>query len=150
MSREPEAGRLLFEVLNEIGIISQLARAQFESILPKGVLQPHFSVLNHLIRVSDGRTPNDLARAFQVPKTSMTHTLSGLEQRSWVELKPNPADGRSKLVWLTDEGRAFREQAIESMAPHIGGLIEALDLDDLFSTLPVLKELRETLDRLRD
>jgi hypothetical protein len=40
------------------------------------VTRPHFSVLNHLMRVEDGRTPLELARAFQVPKTTLS-TLAG-------------------------------------------------------------------------
>ncbi len=69
----------IFALFNEIGIINQLAAALFESRLPPGVLVSHFSVLNHLIRVRDGATPLQLANAFQVPKTTMTHTLAGLE-----------------------------------------------------------------------
>ena len=90
----PEDPSRYFELFNEIGIIEQLSRADFEARLPKGVLVSHFGVLNHLIRVGDGRTPLELARAFQVPKTTMTHTLAGLEKRKWVETRPNPEDLR--------------------------------------------------------
>jgi DNA-binding MarR family transcriptional regulator len=72
---------------------------------------PHFTVLNHLMRVEDGRTPLELARAFQVPKTTLP-LAGGAGEARWVEMKPNPDDGRSKRVWLTDAGRAFREEAI--------------------------------------
>jgi hypothetical protein len=62
---------LYFRLFNEIGIIEQLSRARFEARLPQGAPCPHFSVLNHLMRVEDGRTPLELARAFQVPKTTL-------------------------------------------------------------------------------
>jgi hypothetical protein len=71
----------LFPLFNEIGIIEQLSRARFEARLPQGVTGPHFSVLNHLMRVADGRTPLELARAFQVPKTTLSHTLGAGETR---------------------------------------------------------------------
>jgi DNA-binding MarR family transcriptional regulator len=73
--------RAIFRLFNEIGIIEQLSRALFEARLPKGVTRPHFSVLNHLMRVADGRTPLELARAFQVPKTTLSHTLAAGEAR---------------------------------------------------------------------
>jgi hypothetical protein len=66
-----------FTFFNEVGIIAQLSRAVLEAHLPDGVSASQFSILNHLIRVSDGRTPLELAKAFQVPKTTMTSTLSG-------------------------------------------------------------------------
>jgi DNA-binding MarR family transcriptional regulator len=144
----PEA--LAFEVLNEIGIIAQLSRAAFEARLPQGYLLPHFSVLSHLVRVSDGQTPLVLARAFQVPKTSMTHTLAGLERAGLVEMRPNPEDGRSKRVWLTAQGRAFRERAIAALGPDIADILAALPPGDLAQALAPLRRLRMYLDRARD
>ncbi|MEM6727650.1 MAG: MarR family transcriptional regulator [Pseudomonadota bacterium] len=141
---------LFFELFNEIGIIEQLSRAAFEAQLPPGVLVSHFSILNHLIRVEDGRTPLDLARAFQVPKTTMTHTLAGLEKRGWVAMRPNPHDKRSKRVWLTDAGRSFRDEAIASLGSEIAKLMPHIPERDVSAALPFLKSLRETLDRLRD
>ena len=40
----------------------------------------HFGVVQHLIRHGGSVTPLDLARAFQQPKTTMTHTLQVLEK----------------------------------------------------------------------
>ena len=97
-----------FRLFNEIGIIEQLARTAFEARLPPGFVVAQFSVLNHLVRVGDGRTPLAIARAFQVPKTSMTHTLSVLEREGLIEIRKNPGDGRSKLVYITGAGERFR------------------------------------------
>ncbi len=140
----------LFAVFNEIAIIEQLARAMFEARLPPGVTVPHFSVVSHLSRVADGRTPLELARAFQVPKTSMTNTLAGLERRGLVETRPNPEDGRSKRVWLTPAGRAFRDAAIEALGPDLAAIDAGLDGARLAAMLPELMRLREWLDRRRD
>lgn len=117
--------------------------------MPDGLIAPHFGVLNHLMRLGDGCTPIAMARAFQVPKTSMTHTLSGLERRGLVEMRPNPRDGRSKQVWLTDAGRGVRDGVIRDMAPELAKLAEALDPERLLSILPVLSELRIYLDESR-
>jgi lipopolysaccharide export system permease protein len=69
----------LFALLNEIGIIEQLARNRFERAQPDGLRLPHFAVLNHLVRLGDGRTPGQIARAFQLTKATMTNTLQRLE-----------------------------------------------------------------------
>ena len=39
---------MAFAVLNEIGIINQLSSTRFEALLPGGLTQPQFSVLNNL------------------------------------------------------------------------------------------------------
>jgi len=140
---------LYFRLFNEIGILAQLSRAAFEARLPDGMLVPHFSVLNHLMRVEDGRTPLDLARAFQVPKTTMTHTLSGLEAAGFVEMRPNPEDGRSKQVWITEPGRRFREQSIEALMPDLDALAAEFSEDHIAQLVPKLQAIREWMDDRR-
>ncbi len=142
--------RTFFTLFNEIAIIEQLSRARFEARLPKGVLVSHFAVLNHLLRVGDGRTPLDIARAFQVPKTTLSHTLSLLEGRGWVEMRPNPEDGRSKRVWITDAGRAFHAEAIGLLAPDMVELAGVFPVEDIAALLPKLAELRAYLDQSRE
>lgn len=149
----PEQGAALaafFVLFNEIGILAQLSAAMFESRMPPGHLTSQFALLNHLIRVSDGRTPLELARAFQVPKTTMTHTIALLEKRGHIEIRPNPQDGRSKLVWLTEAGRAFREQALQAMIPDMIELAQAFPPDRAAALLPALTDLRKLLDARRD
>lgn len=118
-----------FGVFLEIGIIEQLGRTILEAHLPNGLIAPHFSVLNHLIRVADGRTPIELARAFQVPKTSMTHTVGVLHKRGLVDVRPNPNDRRSKCVWLTPAGRALRDGTLVALGPELDTLAAGFDME---------------------
>lgn len=143
------SGPLYFRLFNEIGIIEQLSRALFEARLPRGMLISHFSVLNHLIRVQDGRTPGELSRAFQVAKTTMTHTLSGLEAEGFIDLRPNEEDGRSKRVWITPEGRAFRDDSVAAMAPEMADLAQAFGPERFARILPELEALRKIMDERR-
>jgi DNA-binding MarR family transcriptional regulator len=136
----------IFELFTEIGIINQLSRARLEARLPDGLIEPHFTVLNHLIRVGNGSTPLKMAQAFQVPKTSLTHTLKGLEARGLIEMRPNPKDGRSKTVWITETGRALRDQVIRDLMPGFMDLLSQLDLDKLLAVRPALTELRKVMD----
>lgn len=138
-----------FRLFNEIGIIEQLGRARFEARLPAGVTLPQFSVLNHLMRVEDGRTPLELARAFQVPKTTVSHWLAGLERMGWVDLRPNPDDGRSKRVWLTEAGRAFRNGAIAAIAPDLARIEAVMTPDEMADMVARLERLRLWLDANR-
>ena len=138
-----------FALFNEIGIIQQLAGTEFNRRLPEGLHVSHFSVINHLVRLGDGRTPIEIARAFQVTKPTMTNTLAKLSARGLVEIRDNPADGRSKLVFLTKRGRAFRDEAIATLDPMIDALDKQLDVRTATRLLPDLQAIRTYLDEHR-
>jgi DNA-binding MarR family transcriptional regulator len=138
-----------FALFTEVGIISQLNRAAIESALPKGLLMPHFSVLNHLARLGDGQTPLVIARAMQTPKTSMTHTLAGLEAQGLIELKRNPDDGRSKLVWITDAGLTLRMATVKTLASGMAEFLDTFPAKDLEQLAGELSEIRKWLDNAR-
>ena len=139
-----------FRLFNEIGIIGQLSRALLEARLPPGFVAAQFSVLNHLARVGDGSTPLVIAQAFQVPKNSMTHSLNVLEREGLIEIRRNPQDGRSKLVYITDKGRMFRDDVIGALAPDIARIAAAFPPDSVARLLPDLETLRKFLDADRD
>jgi DNA-binding MarR family transcriptional regulator len=65
-------------------------------------------------------------------------------------MRPNPKDKRSKRVWITAEGRAFREEAIAALLPDLGTIAEAFPPEELALLLPRLSALRAHLDRARD
>ncbi|KZK98404.1 MarR family winged helix-turn-helix transcriptional regulator [Pseudovibrio sp. Ad26] len=139
-----------FSMFVEVGIINQIGSAFLEARLPKGLLVSHFGVTSHLSRGFDGATPLELARSFQVAKTTMTHTLSGLEKHGFVELRPNPDDGRSKRVWLTPEGRQFRDDAVQQLEPLFQKLAERFPPEQVSALLPGISEFRAVIDQLRD
>jgi DNA-binding MarR family transcriptional regulator len=121
-----------------------------ESRLPDGLTVAHFSVLNHCMRVKDGQTPLVLARAFQVPKTTMTHTLAGLEKRALIEIRQNPKDKRSKCVWIANKGKRFRMDAIAALDPDMIVFAEQFPKSDIAMLIPRLAEIRAMLDGYRD
>ena len=140
----------LFEVFNEIGIVAQLSRTLLEARLPDGLIAPHFNVLNHLVRLGDGRSPIEIAQAFQLPKTTMTHTLKVLEQRGLIAFAPNPDDGRSKKVMLTDTGRALREDMVARLSQDFVSYAEQFGRERFLNMLPDLRALRMFLDDNRE
>jgi DNA-binding MarR family transcriptional regulator len=140
---------LYFRLFNEIGIVEQLSRAMFEARLPDGVLVSHFAVLNHLIRVEEGCTPLELAKAFQMPKTTMTHVLGQLEKRAWIETRPNAQDKRSKRIWTTQAGRSFRDDAIGALVPELFDVAGAFPAEQVAPLVEALEALRIWMDARR-
>ena len=102
------------------GSSSRSAAAFLEARLPDGLIAPHFQVCNSSHPGGrPGARPLELARAFQVPKTTMTHTLAGLGKRGLVDMRPNPGDGRSKRVWLYRCGPGLPRQGDRGDGPAL-------------------------------
>ena len=142
---------LTFEVFNEIGIIQQLTSAAFAAVLPKGMTIAQFGILNHYVRLGhDPSSPAQLASAFQVTRPTMTSTLARLEKSGLVTIKPDPDDGRGKLVALTPAGRQMREECLQRLSGPIADAQTVLSQETLAKLRPLLKEVRESLDKLRD
>ncbi len=140
----------LFALLTEIAIIEHLARNRLERVLPDGLRASHFAVLNHLVRLGDGRSPARIARAVQVERPAMTNTIQKLEARGLVRVGPHPRDGRGKLVFLTEAGRAARLQAVQAAMRASAPIAAGLDAMEVLAALPLLRRLRVALDAARD
>ena len=149
MTASPPKDPVLFQVMNEIGIIGQLSRAAFERVMPHGLKISQFSVLNHLVRLGDGQRPATLADAFQVTRGAMTNTLARLEALGFVSVRPDPSDGRAKAVFLTEAGRSARQEAVVALAPTLAELDREIGPKRFEAALPFLVELRRTLDAKR-
>lgn len=133
-------------LFGELFMADQLARNRVGKALPRGMELSHFSVLNHLARVSDERTPAQLARAFHVTRGAMTNTLAKLEIAGHIHIRPDWDDARQKFVSLSPAGRAARDAAVSAVAPLIADVVRALGEDRVRAVIPVLRELRIRLE----
>ena len=133
-------------LFGELFMADQLARNRLSKALPKGMELSHFSVLNHLARVQDERTPAQLARAFHVTRGAMTNTLAKLEIAGHIHIRPDWDDARQKFVGLSPSGRSARDAAVHSVAPLIAEVVRALGADRVRAVIPVLRELRIRLE----
>ncbi len=140
------ADAAVFGFFNEIGIIGQLSTALLAKTLPDGVHPSHFSIINHLARMGDGKTPIRIAGAMQVTKNTMTHSLRVLEERGFVRVGPNPEDARGKLVYLTDAGRAFREEAMARVTETFTTIMRPEDRERMMRVMEDLVAIRKHLD----
>ena len=130
----------------ELFMTDQLARARLGKVLPRGMELSHFSVLNHLARKHEERTPAQLAKAFHVTRGAMTNTLSKLEIAGHIHIRPDWDDARRKFVSISPSGRQARDAALHAIAPVIGALAAKIGVDKVRAVLPVLRELRSELE----
>lgn len=137
---------LAITLFGELFMADQLARNRISKALPKGMELSHFSVLNHLARIGDERTPAQLARAFHVTRGAMTNTLSRLEWAGHIHIRPDWDDARQKFVAISPSGRAARDAAVAAVVPMISDVVTELGAEKVRALLPVLRELRVKME----
>jgi DNA-binding MarR family transcriptional regulator len=106
MTSEPSAteelrtlGALLrapFEALLD-HVFDRLGKAGFDDVRPA-----HGAVLRNIAR--EGTRITELAERARMTKQSMAELVEHLRERGYLELAPDPSDGRAKLARLTGRG----------------------------------------------
>lgn len=142
-----ESGALAVTLASEILTADQLLRNRLSKVLPKGMEISHFSVLNHLAFTAQERSPAQLAKTFHVTRGAMTNTISKLEWAGYVHIRPDWDDARRKMVAISPAGRRARDQAISSITPMLAEMVNDLGAGKVRAALPILRELRGTLER---
>lgn len=146
MSVQSNNDALSVALFSEIFMADQLARNRLTKALPKGMEISHFSVLNHLARANDERSPAQLAKAFHVTRGAMTNTLNKLEWAGHVHIRPDWDDARRKFVSISPSGRSARDAALAAIAPILSDIVEAIGTERVKAALPVLREMRIRLE----
>ena len=141
---------LSIALFSELFMADQLARHRLSKALPKGMKLSHFSVLNHLARANEERTPAQLARLFHVTRGAMTNTLNRLEWAGHIHIRPDWDDARRKFVTISPAGRSARDAALRAIAPVLLDTIEAIGAAKVRAALPVLREIRVRRDNDTD
>ncbi|MBC7154245.1 MAG: MarR family transcriptional regulator [Rhodobacteraceae bacterium] len=141
--REDDLAAALF---SELFMADQLARNRLSKVLPRGMELSHFGVLNHLSRLTEERTPAQLAKSFHVTRGAMTNTLTKLEWAGHVHIRPDWDDARRKFVSISPSGRAARNAALQAITPVLVNALRSLAPERVRMALPVLRELRTRLE----
>lgn len=136
----------VFAVLTEIHMLHQLSSAGFNKAQDHELHMSHFSILNRLLRFGDGKTPQSLASHMNVTRATMTNSLARLSDAGLIEVRDNPEDKRSKLVFLTPDGRQARDSAIGRVAPLMMTYAEFMKPGEIGTLLKLLRRLHEAMD----
>src|SRR5271166_5476012 len=88
-----------------------LARRFDDALRPVGLTNGQFSLMMSLNRPEP---PNmrSVAELLDMDRTTLTAALKALERRELLTVKTDPADGRSRLLALTDRGLNLLRRAV--------------------------------------
>lgn len=88
----------------------QITRLYDAHLEPTGLRITQFLILAVLNEVGSAAV-NALAERLDVERTAMGKMVGFLERDGFVRIRPDPTDGRSRLVELTAEGRRLHDAA---------------------------------------
>jgi DNA-binding MarR family transcriptional regulator len=109
------------------------ARRFDEAMAPLGLTNGQFSLMMSLNR-PEPPTIGSVAALLAMDRTTLTAALKPLERRRLIKVKPDPKDGRGRLLTLTPTGRRLLAAAMpvwERTHKALDGLLGGSDPDRL-------------------
>ena len=98
-------------------------KAVDDTLAPYDLTSSQFDVMLYLWR-QDGQEQRALQECLGITSASLTGIIDGLVERGFVERRLNRDDSRVKQLFLTDEGRALREQLRDATQMFLGQMFE--------------------------
>lgn len=125
-------------------LLEKIVRGAYDKRRSSEVQPLQWSILRYLGTASEERsTANWIANFLGLTHAPVGRALKTLENRSYVSFDPNPADGRSRIVRLTDEGLAvLHADPLIAIAQQI----ERLDEPEKDSLMTAVKQLISNSD----
>ncbi len=113
-------------------LTDHLSREMEQTFLRHGLNQPSFDMLAALRRSGPpyALSPGDLLASMMVTSGTMTNRIDRLVEAGLVERRPNPDDGRSALVALTDAGFARADAVVADHVATQARLYALIALED--------------------
>ncbi len=98
-----------------------------------GINHNYYMIMVSLSAEPDrAKTLSALAREVAMTPSRLTHALTSLENRGWVERRPCTTDRRVQFAWLTDDGLHALQQAAPGHVAEVRRTVfDVLDRRDL-------------------
>ncbi|MCA1981714.1 MarR family winged helix-turn-helix transcriptional regulator [Nocardioides nematodiphilus] len=114
-----------------------------------GIVASQFEMLRYL-RDHPGARVAEMASTFAAGIGAISKGVDRLTARGWATREPNPADGRSSLIVLTDDGAALVAEAERTFDRVLADLVgPTLDEEELAAGASALAALRRALEAAR-
>jgi DNA-binding MarR family transcriptional regulator len=109
----------------------------------------------HLITYLRSYAPasvGELVRVFGIKQSTFTSMLDRLEKAGLIRRELNPADRRSFLIHITDEGRAMADEAdrvLAALEDDIRARVSARDVEGFHAVMRAIEEITQVKLRER-
>ena len=121
-------------------IAREVSKFTVQTMKGEGVGTAEFDVI-HLVRHNPGITQTEVRETLKIDKGAAARRAASLEAKGYLERKPNPADGRSQLLYATKKAEALKKSKAS---------IEAVFYEWLLAELPEAEKVAfcKTLDTI--
>jgi len=109
-------------------------------IEPLGLAPAQFMILLELWE-KDGRTQKELVQLLDVEQATIANTLARMERDGLVKRKPNEADGRSQLIYMTARAKSLKEPAITAAHAQNTLALGELSKDEISQFLDLIRRV---------
>jgi len=136
----PAIGQLLVRLLSEF---RKELSAPREDRGYTDLREPHMHVFGNV--GIDGIRLTELAARAQLGLATMSELVTELERLGYLERRPDPADGRARLIYPTSRGRQLLDDAGDRVAEIEQHWAEVVGREEFERTCRVLARLLGTL-----
>lgn len=127
-------------------IVARRWRREIDAALTQsGVTDATWTPLVHLDETGGGITQKQLAALVGVDASTLVRLLDILEERQWVERRADAHDGRSRLVFLTSQGKQQVANIRARLETVEAGFLDAMADAEIADTLAFLDRLDDRL-----
>ncbi|MGW1025982.1 MarR family winged helix-turn-helix transcriptional regulator [Streptomyces sp. NPDC002577] len=99
----------------------------FNGFLQESGLRLRHYALLRLLATTDGALQRELSARLGYDPSAIVGLVDDLERAGFAERRPSPDDRRSRIVVLTDDGRAFLRDTDEAGLRVTNDLVQPLD-----------------------
>ena len=141
----PSRDRLGFLMVT---LTRQWRRFVEEQLAANGLTDATWTPLLHLRAWGDGVTQKELAERVGLDGSSLVRLLDILEGKGWVERRADPADRRSKRIFLTEEGNTAVDSIRATMLEAELSMLQDLDDAEVEAMLGGVQKIRSRIDQM--
>ena len=130
--------------LSEVGAVRKGLARNLPAELstgPAGVLT--------MLRQHGDMTMSELTELLAVDISVTSRHVAYVAERGWIERSPNPTDGRSRILCLTDAGRDLLDVASRQIEGLIADRLSGWEDSDVHELIRLLTKLRDSLGTCR-
>ena len=127
-------GRKITKIAREVG------KFTVQNMRREGVGAAEFDVV-HLVRHNPGITQTQVVPALNMDKGAAAKRVASLENKGYLIRRPNPADGRSQLLYAAEAADGLRNSKAHIEEVFYTWLLEDLDREEA-------EQFCATLDKL--
>ena len=104
-----------------------------------------FALLN--IDVNDGTPSTALGPKMGMESTSLSRMLNTMEEKGYIERRPNPEDGRGVLIFLTEQGKEKRDLSKKTVLEFNNGLHESISPEKIEHFYEVIDAIKAQVEK---